>query len=324
MNIYLPFICLGIGALINYRGLNKKILKAIDILMNISLYILMFIIGVNIGINNDIIKNITKIGINSLIITLISISFSVIFVFISEKFLIPLEEVKIKLLNDKKNNKIQNIDTIENKKDEKLSFLIFLMPVFILIGIISGYYLVDFFNENIVSIILKISLIFLYGGVGVSLSSNKSVFIYVKKLGFRIIYIPVFIFFGCIVGGIISGFILGVDIKWTTIASSGMGYYSLTGAFLTEVYGIEAGIYGFMVNVFRDVLTVILLPLLVKISKGSPIASGAAGCMDTMLVPVSKAVGTEISLVALITGTILTFVVPLFLPLLIKIFDLLF
>lgn len=33
-----------------------------------------------------------------------------------------------------------------------------------------------------------------------------------------------------------------------------------------------------------------------------------------MLVPVSRVVGSELSMVALISGTILTFVVPLWLP----------
>lgn len=92
-----------------------------------------------------------------------------------------------------------------------------------------------------------------------------------------------------------------------------MGYYSLTGAFLTEEYGIEAGTYGFIVNVSRDFFTVLLIPLLLKISKGSPIASGASGCMDTMLVPVTKAIGAELGMVALISGTILTIVVPIWL-----------
>ena len=83
---------------------------------------------------------------------------------------------------------------------------------------------------------------------------------------------------------------------------------------IRDSFGIEAGTYGFIVNVSRDVFTVILLPLLSKISKGSPIASGAAGCMDTMLVPVTKTVGPELGMVALISGTVLTFVVPIWLP----------
>ena len=36
--------------------------------------------------------------------------------------------------------------------------------------------------------------------------------------------------------------------------------------------------------------------------------------MDTMLVPVTKTVGPELGMVALISGTVLTFVVPIWLP----------
>ncbi|MBQ1430037.1 MAG: LysO family transporter, partial [Firmicutes bacterium] len=48
---------------------------------------------------------------------------------------------------------------------------------------------------------------------------------------------------------------------------------------------------------------------------GAPIASGAGGCMDSMLVPVSRAVGMELSLVALLVGVIITVFVPFWLPL---------
>ena len=42
--------------------------------------------------------------------------------------------------------------------------------------------------------------------------------------------------------------------------------------------------------------------------------------MDTMLIPVSRAVGPELSLVALISGTITTLAVPFLLPLGVSIF----
>lgn len=85
---------------------------------------------------------------------------------------------------------------------------------------------------------------------------------------------------------------------------------------MTKMYGIETGTYGFVVNVMREFFTVLLLPLLIRISKGSPIAGGAAGNMDTMLMPITKFVGPELGLLTLVTGTILTFTVPFILPLL--------
>ena len=95
-----------------------------------------------------------------------------------------------------------------------------------------------------------------------------------------------------------------------------MSFYSITGAYMTQAYGIEIGTYGFIVNVLRETFTVLLLPLLIKISPGSAIAAGAAGDMDTMLAPVTKFVGPRLGFVTLVTGTILTLIVPFLLPVL--------
>lgn len=85
---------------------------------------------------------------------------------------------------------------------------------------------------------------------------------------------------------------------------------------MLSAFGAEAGVYGFMINVFRDFFTVLLIPILMRVSKSAPIASGAAGNMDTMLIPVTRAVGRELGLVALIVGVIVTFGVPVILPIL--------
>jgi uncharacterized membrane protein YbjE (DUF340 family) len=150
--------------------------------------------------------------------------------------------------------------------------------------------------------------------VGISLGTNRKVFDYIKILGFKVIYISFAIFMGSLIGGLLSGYILDIPLHISVMSAGGMSYYSITGAYMTQVYGIEAGTYGFVVNVMREFFTVLLLPLLIRISDGSPIAGGAAGNMDTMLVPVTKFVGAELGLVALITGVILTFTVPLILP----------
>ena len=68
----------------------------------------------------------------------------------------------------------------------------------------------------------------------------------------------------------------------------------------------------------REFFTAFFLPILIK--KGSAIAAGGAGNMDTMLMPITKFVGAELGLVTLITGIILTFSVPVLLPILGKIF----
>ena len=321
MNTLIPFICLAFGAAINWRGLPAPLLKAFDITTNAALILLMTVIGLNIGTSPQVMGNLGTIGLNCLIISLSAITGSVILVCLAEATVMPLEKIRLQLSEENSHAAEESavhqdavVHAAEFQTESSFSPLIIVMPACIVIGIIAGYFWLQDMSRSILDTTLTVSLIFLYTGVGVSLGENKEVFQYIKRLGVRILFMPAAIFAGCIAGGFISGLLLGLPLSYSVISASGMGYYSLTGAFMTESLGIEAGTYGFIVNVSRDVFTVALLPLLSKISKGSPIASGAAGCMDTMLVPVTRAVGPELGMVALISGTILTFVVPVWLP----------
>ena len=321
MNTLIPFICLAFGAAINWRGLPATVLKAFDIATNAALILLMAVIGLNIGTSPQVMGNLGAIGLNCLIISLSAIIGSVILVRLAEATVMPLEKIRLQLAEENAHTaeeSAESQDAVIRGADEQsktgFSPLIILMPACIIIGIIAGYFWLQDMNRGMLDTALTVSLIFLYTGVGVSLGENKEVFQYIKRLGARVLFMPGAIFAGCICGGLISGLLLGLPLSYSVISASGMGYYSLTGAFMTETFGIEAGTYGFIVNVSRDVFTVALLPILSKISKGSPIASGAAGCMDTMLVPVTRAVGPELGMVALISGTVLTFVVPVWLP----------
>ena len=317
MNTLIPFICLAFGAAINWRGLPAPVLKAFDITTNAALILLMAVIGLNIGTSHKVMDNLGIIGLNCVVISLSAIIGSVILVRLAEATVMPLEKIRLQLAAEKMSVGANSCDAeaaAASQSKSSFSPLIIVMPACIIIGIIAGYFWLQDMSRSILDRILTLSLIFLYTGVGVSLGENKEVFQYIKRLGVRILFMPAAIFAGCIAGGFISGLLLGLPLSYSVISASGMGYYSLTGAFMTESLGIEAGTYGFIVNVSRDVFTVALLPLLSKISKGSPIASGAAGCMDTMLVPVTRAVGPELGMVALISGTILTFVVPVWLP----------
>ena len=62
MNVYVPFICLALGAAINWRGLPQPVLKAFDGLMNLALIVLMAVIGINIGISEEVMENLGRIG----------------------------------------------------------------------------------------------------------------------------------------------------------------------------------------------------------------------------------------------------------------------
>ncbi|WP_129599867.1 lysine exporter LysO family protein [Anaerophilus nitritogenes] len=315
---WFPFISLGIGLLIGIQKLSQKYLLIVDKIINTTLVVLMFVIGASIGIDSQVMQKLGIVGFNCTVLALLALSFSVLFVFFIEKTILPLEKIQKKLLIDQLSLN-DEVDISQEESQETLN-LVWIMPVSILTGILVGFLIFPQNSEYVLSIVLTVSLMILYIGVGISLGTNKKVFRYVKMLGWKIIFLPIAIFLGSILGGVIGGMFLKVPYSIAVISVSGMSYYSITGAFMTSVYGIEGGTYGFIVNVMREFFTVLMLPFLIRISKGSPIAGGAAGNMDTMLAPITKFVGVELGLVTLITGTILTFSVPFILPVLYRIF----
>ncbi|MCR2044750.1 lysine exporter LysO family protein [Anaerosalibacter massiliensis] len=317
--IWFPFLCLTIGLIVGIQNLSDSTLKVVDLVVNIALIGLMITIGANVGTNNSIMSNLGTIGLNCVIISLFAIACSAFFTVLIEKTILPLEEISRKLSSEKIN--VNDEVNILQEEKKKISPLIWIMPISIIVGVIFGSTMLP---NNLIFVLdyaLTIFLMILYTSVGISLGSNRRIFNYIKVLGWKIIFLSIAIFTGSIMAGILSGIILKIPLHISVIASSGMSYYSVTGAYMTQMYGAEIGTYGFIVNVMREFFTVLFLPILIKISKGSPIAGGAAGNMDTMLVPVTKFVGPELGLIALITGTILTFIVPVILPILYNFFS---
>ena len=309
MTLYIPFICIALGCAINWKGLPERALSIINFIMNSALMLLMAVVGLNVGTSREVLDNIGKIGLNCIIMCLGSVFFAVLIMVLMEKTILPLEEIRLKLMEEK------GISLKGVEETKGVDPLMICMPLAIILGLILGIFVFPDIEDSTLDTLLNISLIFLYTGAGVSLATNKIAFLYIKKLGLRILLIPLGIFIGGLISGFLMAKILGVDMCWSVTASSTMGYYSLPGAFMTEAYGVEAGIYGFMVNIFRDIVTVTAMPLIKRISKGAPLASGAGGCMDSMFIPVTRAVGPELGIAGLISGTIITIFVPFWLPL---------
>lgn len=246
----MPFICLFFGIIIGTRNLSKEIMKKIDMGINIVIVILMTTLGMNIGINEEIISELGKIGWNCAVISISGILFSVGLTIMLEKTILPLEKIKKQL-------KLKNY---ENRRDEEVeagkSPLTIIIPISVILGVIIGVFFMDKSYERILNYSLVISLIMLYIGVGIFLGSNLKVLEYVKVIGVKIVLISLAILMGSLLGGAVAGKILGVPENISVISAGGMGYYSLTGAFMTSKFGIEAGTYGFIVNIMREFFTV--------------------------------------------------------------------
>lgn len=314
---WMPFLCLGAGFTL---GLNKWIMlnvKWIDLVVNTSLVLLMFAIGANIGTSKLIMDNLLEVGFDCACIAIMAIIFSIIFTLMVEKKILCLDEIaeKLKLKSSTFTDLNSEIDSMDNQKHE-IPRIMWLMPISIGAGVVWGNIFLKTNMNYLMDSVIYFSLATLYTGVGINLNMNRRIFKYVRILGWKIILISITTFLGSIVGGLVSSVILDLPVNIPVMSAAGMSYYSVTGAYMSQVYGAEIGTYGFMVNVMREFFVILGLPIIIKISRGSAISAGASGNMDTMLIPVTKFTGLELSLVTLITGTILTFAVPFILPIL--------
>ncbi|QKR01090.1 lysine exporter LysO family protein [Metallosphaera tengchongensis] len=126
------------------------------------------------------------------------------------------------------------------------------------------------------------------------------------------------VFLGAIISSVVA-FALGIvpNLKLSLAIFMGSGWYSYTGPIVSSYYGPIYGVIAFLTNFFREQLAFLLIPLLVRVKSNpySAIAIGGATSMDTTLGLYSSIFGGDYSVSAMMSGAVLTLVIPIILPL---------
>lgn len=182
------------------------------------------------------------------------------------------------------------------------------------LGIVSGLFIMPSSVYENSGLFMDIGLCLLLFFVGIDLGSNKDVFKNLKKLGFKILFVPIGTIAGSLVGGIICSFIFDMDIFGALAIASGLSWYSLSAIIITPI-SAELGTVAFLSNVFREVMAFILIPFIAKhIGYLETIAAGAAISMDTGLPMITKNTNQEVAVISFISGVILSLAVTVLVP----------
>lgn len=150
--------------------------------------------------------------------------------------------------------------------------------------------------------------------VGLDLGASSKAFAQLKDCGFKIILVPLAVILGSILGGLaVSMFWRGAVWNEMAAVASGFGWYSLSSVLIAEVHSPLLGAVAFLANIFRELIAIIVTPLVARWL--GPIPSlGAAGAtaMDVLLPVVAKGVGREYVPLAFFSGAVLSLSVALF------------
>ena len=98
-------------------------------------------------------------------------------------------------------------------------------------------------------------------------------------------------------------------------AGAGFGYYSLSSLIILEISGNKLAMLALLANLFREMATLVLSPIFSRMLGGlAPVASGGATSMDTTLPVIVKTSGKSYAVIAVISGMVLTLLVPFIIP----------
>ena len=189
---------------------------------------------------------------------------------------------------------------------------------FFICGVFAGKFslLPEFILENDLSDVALYILMFF---VGISIGADKNALKIIKNAKFKIVLVPVTVIVGTFTGvALVSLFMDDISFMESLAVGSGFGYYSLSSIIITEMGGKVLGVTALLSNILREIITLLLTPVLIKAGKLAPIVSGGATSMDSTLPVITRYVGREYAVISVFNGTVLTILVPFLVTFLMK------
>jgi uncharacterized membrane protein YbjE (DUF340 family) len=168
--------------------------------------------------------------------------------------------------------------------------------------------------DNIDTLIMVMLCLLLFV-IGLDMSQNRTVFAQIRRIGWKVLLLPVFIAAGSVIGAFVASFFIGMRPDNAMAIGAGFGWYSLSAVMLTGLVGAQVGTMALLSNVFRELLSIVIMPVVVRyFGKIAAVAPGGATTMDTTLPIVVRYAGTEMSVISFVSGFTLSMLVIVLVP----------
>jgi len=184
-------------------------------------------------------------------------------------------------------------------------------------GVLAGWFslLPGFLlNEDLALYCLYVLLLL----VGTGLGSDTRAWAIIRDQRLKVLLVPLAVVVGTFVGvGVCSLVLPGITVRESLAVGAGFGYYSLSSVIIKEVSGPALAVIALLSNIGREVITLVLTPILVKyVGRLAPIASGGATAMDVTLPVITEFSGKDYAMISVVSGLVLSLLVLFLVPVL--------
>lgn len=277
------------------------IVRTVEKLTSVAIYLLLFLLGISIGTNQQIMAHLHTIGLNALIITCLSVLGSI-------TLALPVYRLFFKQHDD--NEEVTGAATKEGVTLGSLRGSLIIL-IFFTLGVILGYFhwLPHFVTATDYS---SYALYLLMTLVGMGIGTDDRALKALRTFNLRIVLVPVTTIVGTLLGTCLA-FVFFTSLRPNELLaiSAGYGYYSLSSIIISELGRPELGVIALLSNVMREILTLLCSPFFARyFGKLAPIVAGGATSMDTTLPIIAASSGKHYAIVSLFHGIVLTILVP--------------
>lgn len=247
-------------------------------IMLVSVSVLVFLMGIRMGSNEEIIRNLGTIGLQSLLFTLVVVTGGVLSV-TAARTLLGIDKfgrLKQQICPDdseplKTEEENGEKDTEKQKEGNSVGTMTFLIILFVVLGILSGYFFirvyiadVEGFNSD-ASYVMTAGLCILMASIGFDMGRTGTVAAQIRQIGLRVLIFPFAVILGTgLSSAALSFFLTDLTLRECLAIGFGFGWYTFAPVTISGAGHVMAGAVSFMHNVIRETCGIILIPILAK------------------------------------------------------------
>lgn len=290
----------------------------------VALIVLVLLMGMRMGSNEEVIANLSTIGVTAVVMTVVIMACSIAAIWIARQVM-GIDRYGHLKTHEKDIKNIAAESENETDGEGGGSTMTIAIVGSVLAGMAIGYLVIrrlfegnmdqfDTLAGNGIKIGLCLLLIF----VGLDLGVAGTVVENFKKVGLRILVFPFVVILGTLGGALLCSFFIDLSAKECLAIGAGFGWYTLAPGIIMENGYVTASAVAFLHNVMRELFSILLVPLVAKkIGYVETTGMPGAAAMDVCLPIVEKSTSSDIAIYSFVSGVILSAAVPVMVPLII-------